>query len=404
MCKVRLGEVVDFLSGSTPNTSTSHYWNGMIPWASAKDLKSFYLWDTIDHISDAGAAAAATRFVNAGATLLLTRGMTLLSDVPIAIAKTRMSFNQDIKALISKPPLEPMFLPYLLVSVKTSLLAMVDLAGHGTGRLNTDELRRLKLELPSASEQRRIAKVLESLDEKIDLNRRMNETLEGIARTLLDELLARSTRRWEKRPLGDYVSLQRGTTYKSSLKGLPGPYLLGLGAIHRNGGFRGMKLETYGGDSPDSLLLRPGDIYVSLKDVTQSGDLLGAAARVPASVAVGRLTQDTVKLVPLAEDAPMEIIYRTLLSEPYREYCRAHATGTTNLGLSRDDFLAYPIVCPPDNLRATFDEQVEALNRRMELAGQESDTLAQLRDTLLPKLLSGELRVATAEKEFAQHV
>ena len=277
--------------------------------------------------------------------------------------------------------------------------------GSTVDRIPLVDFPRFPIRIPKRmSDQRRIAEILGALDDKIELNRRMNETLEAIAEALFDELLAHSTRGWEERPLGDYVSLQRGKTYNSSLKGLPGPYLLGLGSIRRNGGFRDEMLETYGGDSPDSLLLRPGDIYVSLKDVTQSGDLLGAVARMPASVAVGRLTQDTVMLVPISADAPMEIIYRTLLSDSYREYCRAHATGTTNLGLSRDDFLAYPIVCPPRDLRVTFDEQVRALNRRMELADHESDTLAQLRDALLPKLLSGEIRVATAEKELTEHV
>jgi type I restriction enzyme, S subunit len=84
--------------------------------------------------------------------------------------------------------------------------------------------------------------------------------------------------------LADFVTLQRGTTYKSRLLGLPGPVLLGLASIQRNGGFRDDSLQTYGGDSPSKLLLEPGDLYVSLKDVTQSADLLGAVARVPPGV------------------------------------------------------------------------------------------------------------------------
>lgn len=96
--------------------------------------------------------------------------------------------------------------------------------------------------------------------------------------------------------LGDLVSLVRGNTYRSALLGSPGPVLLGLASIQRDGGFRGDSLKTYGGDSAEKLLLRPGDLYVSLKDVTQSGDLLGSVARVPTTVQLGRLTQDTVKL------------------------------------------------------------------------------------------------------------
>jgi len=166
--------------------------------------------------------------------------------------------------------------------------------------------------------------------------------------------------------LGNFVTLQRGKTYKSKLLHTPGPYLLGLASIARNGGFRADNLKTYGGDAPESLLLRPGDLYVSLKDVTQSGDLLGSIARVPESIPLGRLTQDTVKL-QLADDAPpASYIYWLLRTPEYRAYCRCHATGTTNLGLAREDFLAFPvpvlsrarelIVSSLDNIEAKIEQ------------------------------------------------
>src|ERR1700722_18211216 len=125
--------------------------------------------------------------------------------------------------------------------------------------------------------------------------------------------------------VGDFVELQRGNTYQSALLGLPGPVLLGLGSIARNGGFKNTNLKTFGGKSDPRMLLRPGDIYVSLKDVTQSADLLGAVARVPPNVPLGRLTQDTVKLVFRRSDTPTEYIYWILRTPDYRDYCRAHA-------------------------------------------------------------------------------
>lgn len=170
--------------------------------------------------------------------------------------------------------------------------------------------------------------------------------------------------------IGDVVTLQRGTTYKSALLGQPGPVLLGLGSILRDGGFRDDSLKTYGGESPAKLLLHPGDIYVSLKDVTQAADLLGAVARVPPHVHVGRVTQDTVKLTISRDDIPQGYLYWLLRSPIYRKYCRAHAIGTTNLSIAREDFLAFPV--PKPTLRElrlvkvldALDDKIE-LNRRM---------------------------------------
>jgi type I restriction enzyme S subunit len=148
--------------------------------------------------------------------------------------------------------------------------------------------------------------------------------------------------------LGDLVSIQRGTTYKSALLDQPGPVLLGLASIERNGGFKGRALRTYGGVSPDQLLVKPGEVYVSLKDVTQSADLLGSVARLPADSPIGRLTQDTVRLDLISEEINTDYLYWCLRTPQYRQYCRSHATGTTNLGLPRDDFLAFKIPAPTE--------------------------------------------------------
>lgn len=143
--------------------------------------------------------------------------------------------------------------------------------------------------------------------------------------------------------LGDYFTLQRGNTYKSRLLGEPGPVLLGLASIHRNGGFRDDNLRTYGGPSDERVLVERGDLYVSLKDVTQAADLLGAVARFPKGYGRGRLTQDTVKLVPRGSGVPLDYLYWVMRTPHYRRYCRSRATGTTNLGLPRDDFLGYAV-------------------------------------------------------------
>lgn len=181
--------------------------------------------------------------------------------------------------------------------------------------------------------------------------------------------------------LGDVVKLQRGTTYKSALLGQPGPVLLGLASIQRNGGFRDDNLKTYGGDSPERLTLRPGDIYVSLKDVTQSADLLGAIARVPPHVSTGRVTQDTVKLTFVREDIPSRYLYWLLRTPVYREYCRAHAIGTTNLSIAREDFLAFP-VAKPKARQLTLVETLDGLDEKIELNRRMNSTLEAIAQAL----------------------
>lgn len=177
-----------------------------------------------------------------------------------------------------------------------------------------------------------------------------------------------------RKALSDYFTLQRGTTYKSRLLGQPGPVLLGLATIQRNGGFRTDSLQTYGGKSPDKLLVQPGELYLSLKDVTQSADLLGAVARLPRGHSPGRLTQDTVKLKPKGDSVPLEYLYWLLRTPQYRNYCRSYSTGTTNLGLAREDFLAFPAP-EPTPMQNRIVQHLNALDHKIELNSRTNETL-----------------------------
>lgn len=181
--------------------------------------------------------------------------------------------------------------------------------------------------------------------------------------------------------LADFVSLQRGTTYKGNLVGLPGPVLLGLASIEPDGGFRYSGFKTYGGECPEKISLKPGDIYVSLKDVTQSALLLGAVSRVPLDIPSGRLTQDTVKLVFDKKEISRNYLYWILRTPSYREYCRGCATGTTTLGLAREDFLDYPIP-EPSKTDLVLVDIFEAVERRISLLHETNATLEAIAQAL----------------------
>lgn len=192
--------------------------------------------------------------------------------------------------------------------------------------------------------------------------------------------------------LGDVITLVRGTTYKSSLLSeTEGPILLGLGSIDREGGFKFGSWKHYPGKSDKRILLHPGDLYASLKDLTQTCSLLGAVARVPNEINEGRLTQDTVKLEfnPNAHKRIRLYTYWGLRTPQYRSYCKAHATGTTNMSLSRFDFLAWELPAfSTQNDRLI--QLLESIERKRRLNDRLNDYLADLLDAQFDKLVVSE--------------
>lgn len=182
----------------------------------------------------------------------------------------------------------------------------------------------------------------------------------------------------KSKPLGEFVTLQRGKTYKGTLVGKPGPVLLGLGSIEPGGGFRLEKFKTYGGDCPEIMTLYPGDMYASLKGATKDGSMIGSVARVPKSIEKGRLTQDTVKLEFHDNDEQLKRhIYWVMRTPQCREYCAGCATGSAQVGLSREDFLAFPIP-PMTESRKLLADVFEDLERKIDLNARMSVTLESL--------------------------
>ena len=183
----RFDQLANFQSGSTPSKANPAFWNGAVPWVSAKDMKQLFLADAEDHIT-AAAVDSGAKIVPSGTLLMLVRGMTLLKDVPICVVRREMSFNQDVKALRPINGVDGLFLALLLVGYKDRLLDMVTVAGHGTGKLDTEYLKALTLTLPSLAEQHRIASCLSSLDALITAETQKLDSLKRHKRGLMQQL------------------------------------------------------------------------------------------------------------------------------------------------------------------------------------------------------------------------
>lgn len=198
-----LGDCTKLLSGNTPSKERQDYWSGEFPWVTVKDMKTPWLHRTGLTLTQAGKAAASVAPANS--ILVVTRGMALLKDLPISLAMRDVAFNQDIKAIVPKDDLDAHFLAYQLQSKKHAVLDMVDTAGHGTGKLDTDLLKSVDLVMPPIPEQRRIAQILFTLDQAISTSEGLLANAQRQMAGLLQQLLIKPTARgdWNTRPIGE---------------------------------------------------------------------------------------------------------------------------------------------------------------------------------------------------------
>lgn len=171
-----LGELVQFISGGTPNKKRSDYWRGKIPWISAKTLKNEQITTSDLFISEDGLNAG-SKMAPCGSILLLTRGSGLFNDIPIGLVGQEVAFNQDIKCLNSCSEVENKFIFYWLISQKKYLMAKVGITGIGAGKFDLDFLQKLEVTIPSKQERDQIVAVADVLSDKIKLNQKINDNL-----------------------------------------------------------------------------------------------------------------------------------------------------------------------------------------------------------------------------------
>ena len=182
-------ELCDIWSGGTPRKSVAEYWSGEIPWVSGKDLKLPALDDVIDHISVAGVDAG-SRIAPKGAVLLLVRGMGLAKDLPVAVIKRPMAFNQDVKALVTRGQYSGEFLRSAIYAGKDRLLSQIVPSAHGTMTLNLNDVESFKIACPSDNDEAaEIVTMLDVLDQKIALHQQKKSELNELFRSLLHKLM-----------------------------------------------------------------------------------------------------------------------------------------------------------------------------------------------------------------------
>jgi type I restriction enzyme S subunit len=160
--------LVHMESGGTPDKSNLEYWDGTIPWASAKDLKVDLLRDTEDHITQHAIDSGEASLIAEESVIIVVRGMILLHTLPVAVNLVPLAINQDLKGLHPIERLSSFFLAWSLRGLADAFLARTDTAGHGTKALRTEDWNDVELGLPPLDEQRTITNYIDQETAQID--------------------------------------------------------------------------------------------------------------------------------------------------------------------------------------------------------------------------------------------
>ena len=293
------------------------------------------------------------------------------------------------------------------------------------------------LEVPPLVEQKRIAHILGTLDDKIELNRRMAATLEEMARALFkswfvdfDPVRAKAEGRptglppdidalfpdcfedselglvpagWTVKHLGEIADLDKGLSYKGEgLAEEGGMPMINLGCFNGRGTFNADRVKRYTGEYRERHLINAGDLVVANTDMTQNRIIIGSPLLVPElNGAKQFLFTHHVFAVRFKHACKIwrRYVFFTLLKPQFREIAEGFSTGTTVLALPRDGLINYSICLPSIDVLEAFEEQIGPLLCAVDGNRHQTRTLTFLRDTLLPKLISGEMSVGQTDSD-----
>lgn len=158
-----------FQSGGTPSTTNEAYWEGTLPWVSAKDMKRMWISDTEDYISEHALAESAANTVPPNSLLLLTRSGILQHTIPVCVNSRRMAINQDVKGFIPVAEnVDVRFCAYFIHGSQDQLLPLWRQEGATVESLEFETVKNTMLPLPPLVEQRTIAAFLDDRTTRLD--------------------------------------------------------------------------------------------------------------------------------------------------------------------------------------------------------------------------------------------
>jgi len=407
---VKIGDVGEVIGGGTPSTKNESYYGDEIPWITPKDLSGY----SKKYISKGERSITRTGLENSSAKLLPKNTVLLSSRAPIgyvAIAANEMTTNQGFKSIICNEDMVTFdYMYYVLKSSKDKLEAVA--SGSTFKEVSGKVVKDFEILIPDIMTQNKITNILNSLDEKIECNMDIIKNLEEFSQTLfkhwfidfefpnveglpykssggemVDSELGEIPKDWVFKNLVNICEVKDGThdSPKQVEEGYP---LVTSKHLRKNSiDFATTKLisfDDYEKVNKRSLVER-FDILISM---------IGTVGRL--YLVQDKFIEFAIKNIGLIKTSQIddyEFIYCYLQSESMKAHIEERMAGSTQQYISLTELRKIPVLMPSKEVLKIFKDKVHSLFEMIYSMTVEIHLLEELRDTLLPKLLSGEIEV-----------
>ena len=386
-----LGSLVKFSSGGTPNKKNPNYWNGTILWISAKNMKSEVIETSDLTITEEGLIHG-SKLAPKDSVLLLVRGSGLFNGIPVCYVKNSVAYNQDVKCIESISELENKYLFYWFKASSDYLQKKLEFTGIGAGKIDTRLLSNLVIRFPDKVTRKKIIDLADNISDRISINKKINENLEQqlatlFAHTFAEDIAVASTETCPK--LGDLITVidNRGKTppLTTEIRDYP---IIDVGALKGTGRIVDFNNCTkYVDQSTYETWFRSGhpkpwDILIStVGSLAEMKIYLGSKGCMAQNVVALRATS----ISPLYLYQYLRFIRADLV---------AYNIGSVQPSIKVTHIVKHPIFVPERVKLVNFEEAAKAVTNQLYTNYNENESLKELRDTLLPKLMSGELDVS----------
>ena len=407
-------EVILDYRGKTPQKSEK----GRVT-LSAKSVKMGYIdYSNIYYVSEETYSKFMTRGLPKKGDILLTTEAPLgcvaeLKDDSVCLAQRLITLRGKKEKLNNK------YLLYYLQSPRGQYELLSKATGTTVQGIKRTEFSKVKILMPSLEKQNKIASILSSLDEKIELNRKINQNLEETAQTLfkrwfidfefpneegkpykssggkmIESELGEIPEGWRVGKLGEIVKIKNGYSYKGKELMQSENAMLTIKNFNRDGSFKidGYKEISLGEKVKESHYVEIGDILVAHTDLTQGAEIIGNPIMVFSKANYKKIimSMDLVKV----ETKYKNFIYFLLKDKRFKNHALGYINGTTVLHLNKNCISEYKFVLPIENkLIEKLEKYLQKINLQICINQKEIEKLIELRDYLLPRLMSGEISV-----------